>query len=36
MQEMERRIGNETAAELSAALEQIGHITRGRLAKWAS
>jgi 2-oxo-4-hydroxy-4-carboxy-5-ureidoimidazoline decarboxylase len=36
MQEMERRIGNQTAAELSAALEQIGHITRGRLAKWAS
>jgi chitin deacetylase len=36
MQEMERRIGNQTAAELAAALEQVGHITRGRLAKWAS
>jgi OHCU decarboxylase len=36
MEEMERRIGNETAAELAAALEQIGHITRGRLQKWAS
>jgi 2-oxo-4-hydroxy-4-carboxy-5-ureidoimidazoline decarboxylase len=36
MQEMERRIGNETAAELAAALEQIGHITRGRLQQWAS
>jgi 2-oxo-4-hydroxy-4-carboxy-5-ureidoimidazoline decarboxylase len=36
MAEMERRIGNDTAAELSAALEQIGHITQGRLQKWAS
>ena len=36
MEEMERRIGNETAAELAAALEQVGHITRGRLQKWAS
>jgi 2-oxo-4-hydroxy-4-carboxy-5-ureidoimidazoline decarboxylase len=36
MDEMERRIGNETAAELAAALEQVGHITRGRLQKWAS
>jgi OHCU decarboxylase len=35
MQEMERRIGNRTAAELATALEQIGHISRGRLEKWA-
>jgi 2-oxo-4-hydroxy-4-carboxy-5-ureidoimidazoline decarboxylase len=35
MQEMQRRIGNETSQELAAALEQIGHITRGRLEKWA-
>ena len=31
--EMERRLGNNAEAELAAALEQIGHITRGRLAK---
>jgi 2-oxo-4-hydroxy-4-carboxy-5-ureidoimidazoline decarboxylase len=36
MAEMESRIGNDTAAELCAALEQIGHITQGRLQKWAS
>jgi len=27
---------NTTEAELQAALDQIGHITRGRLEKWAS
>lgn len=31
--EMERRTGNDRAAELAAALGQIGHITRGRLDK---
>ncbi len=31
--EMERRAGGERAAEIAAALEQIGHITRGRLDK---
>jgi OHCU decarboxylase len=31
--EMERRLGNNADAELAAALEQIGHIARGRLAK---
>jgi len=31
--EMERRLGNNADTELGAALEQIGHITRGRLAK---
>jgi chitin deacetylase len=31
--EMQRRLGNNADAELAAALEQIGHITRGRLAK---
>ena len=31
--EMERRAGNDRAAELAAALDQIGHITRGRLDK---
>jgi 2-oxo-4-hydroxy-4-carboxy-5-ureidoimidazoline decarboxylase len=36
MQEMARRIDNDTSAELAAALEQIGHIARGRLDKWAS
>jgi len=37
MQEMERRSKNEKAAEIRNALEQIGHITRGRLEKlWAS
>ena len=33
MAEMERRIPNDSQAELKTALEQIGHITRGRLAK---
>ena len=37
MQEMERRSKNEKEAEIRNALEQIGHITRGRLEKlWAS
>ena len=37
MREMERRLGNEAHTELAAALEQIGHITRGRLDKlWES
>ena len=36
MREMARRVGNDTEAELAAALEQVGHITRGRLQKWAS
>ncbi len=31
--ELERRIGNETEAEIALALEQIGHIARGRLEK---
>jgi 2-oxo-4-hydroxy-4-carboxy-5-ureidoimidazoline decarboxylase len=31
--EMERRAGNDRAAELAAALDQIGHIARGRLDK---
>jgi 2-oxo-4-hydroxy-4-carboxy-5-ureidoimidazoline decarboxylase len=31
--EMERRLGNPPQEELRAALEQIGHITRGRLDK---
>lgn len=29
--EFEKRIGNETEAEIALALEQIGHIARGRL-----
>lgn len=33
MREMERRLGNNADTELAAALEQIGHITRGRLDK---
>ena len=33
MREMERRLGNNVDAELASALEQIGHITRGRLEK---
>jgi chitin deacetylase len=33
MAEMERRLGNNAETELANALEQIGHITRGRLAK---
>jgi len=28
---MERRLANDAQVELGAALEQIGHITRGRL-----
>jgi chitin deacetylase len=37
MQEMERRSQNEKEAEIENALQQIGHITRGRLEKlWAS
>lgn len=31
--EMERRLGNSEEQELATALEQIGHITRGRLAR---
>ena len=31
--EMERRLANDARTELRAALEQIGHITRGRLDK---
>jgi OHCU decarboxylase len=31
--EMERRAGNDRTIEVAAALEQIGHITRGRLDK---
>ena len=31
--EMSRRMGSESQAEFKAALEQIGHITRGRLEK---
>jgi 2-oxo-4-hydroxy-4-carboxy-5-ureidoimidazoline decarboxylase len=31
--EMENRAGNTREAEMAAALEQIGHITRGRLAQ---
>ncbi len=31
--EMARRLGNDSAAELENALEQIGHIARGRLEK---
>ena len=33
MREMERRLGNNAETELANALEQIGHITRGRLDK---
>jgi OHCU decarboxylase len=33
MQEMELRIGNDADTELNNALEQIGHITRGRLER---
>ncbi|HEX2199406.1 MAG TPA: 2-oxo-4-hydroxy-4-carboxy-5-ureidoimidazoline decarboxylase [Burkholderiales bacterium] len=36
MEEMARRIDHPTDTELAAALEQIGHITRGRLQRWAS
>jgi 2-oxo-4-hydroxy-4-carboxy-5-ureidoimidazoline decarboxylase len=31
--EMARRIGNDAATEIANALQQIGHIARGRLAK---
>lgn len=34
--EMTRRLANDSETELGNALEQIGHITRGRLDKWAS
>jgi OHCU decarboxylase len=33
MDEMARRLGNNAGTELAGALEQIGHITRGRLDK---
>jgi len=33
MREMERRLGNNAETELANALEQIAHITRGRLEK---
>ena len=33
MDEMARRLGNNAETELAGALEQIGHITRGRLGK---
>jgi len=33
MTEMRRRLGNDAPTELANALEQIGHITRGRLQK---
>ncbi len=33
MAEMTRRIGNDAETEIANALQQIGHITRGRLAK---
>ena len=33
MREMERRLGNNAGTELATALDQIGHITRGRLDK---
>ena len=33
MDEMARRLGNNADTELAGALEQIGHITRGRLDK---
>jgi OHCU decarboxylase len=36
MQQMQRRLGNNAETELANALEQIGHIARGRLEKlWA-
>lgn len=34
--EMTRRLANDGETELGNALEQIGHIARGRLDKWAS
>ena len=33
LREMERRVSNDSSTELENALEQIGHITRGRLAR---
>jgi chitin deacetylase len=33
MAEMERRLANDPDSEMKTALEQIGHITRGRLFK---
>jgi chitin deacetylase len=33
MAEMQRRVANDADTELAKALEQIGHITRGRLEK---
>jgi OHCU decarboxylase len=36
VREMKKRLESTTDAELQAALEQIGHITRGRLDQWAS
>ena len=37
MEQMTQRLGNDRDSELQTALEQIGHITRGRLEKlWAS
>jgi 2-oxo-4-hydroxy-4-carboxy-5-ureidoimidazoline decarboxylase len=36
MAEMARRVGNDSASELHNVLEQIAHITRGRLAKLVS
>ena len=36
MEEMERRLGNNADTELANALEQIAHITRGRLEKIAN
>jgi OHCU decarboxylase len=35
MAEMRRRVGNNAETELANALEQIGHITRGRLERLA-
>jgi len=33
LKEMERRVANDSTTEMRNALEQIGHITRGRLAR---
>ena len=33
IQLMEKRLAHDTATELANALEQVGHIARGRLAK---
>ena len=35
LDEMERRLDHSLGEELGTALEQIGHITRGRLDRWA-